>query len=64
MYKMKDKNFKLYMISKSQSFRRSLRKGEQIKQRQKNNYENTIFKIPETAQLTSNCLHKSDIYFC
>ena len=54
MYKMKgDKNFQLYMISKSQSFKRSLRKGEQIKQRQKNNYENTIFKIPETAQLTS-----------
>ena len=40
MYKMKgDKNFQLYMISKSQSFKRSLRKGEQIKQRQKNNYE-------------------------
>ena len=47
-----DKNLQLHITYKSHPFERSLRK-EQIKQKQKNNDETTIFKTPETAQLTS-----------
>lgn len=54
MYTIKgDKNLQLHIIYKSHPFETSLKKEEQIKQRQKNKDETTIFKTPETAQLTS-----------
>ena len=43
-----DKNLQLHITYKSHPFERSLRK-EQIKQKQKNSDETTIFKTPETA---------------